>query len=85
MRPAEHRMINPVVDPVPRTNHRVVTTVLYDTMRPAEHRMINPVVDPVPRTNHRVITTVLYGRNVIVARLLSGYNRHLAAAWAVDD
>ena len=22
-------MINPVVDPVPRTNHRVITTVLY--------------------------------------------------------
>ena len=25
-------MINPVVDPVPPTNHRVITTVLYDAM-----------------------------------------------------
>ena len=27
-------MINPVVDPVPRTDHRVATTVLYDAMLP---------------------------------------------------
>ena len=27
-------MMNPVVDPVPRTNHRVITTVLNDTMLP---------------------------------------------------
>ena len=29
---------NTMVDAAPRTNHRVVTTVLYDTLR--EHRMI---------------------------------------------
>ena len=32
----EHRMINPVVDPVPRTDHRVITTVLYDATMPQE-------------------------------------------------
>ena len=31
-RAPEHRMVNPVVDPVPPTKHRVVTTVLVDTM-----------------------------------------------------
>ena len=30
----EHRMINPVVNPVPQTDHWVITTVLYDPMLP---------------------------------------------------
>ena len=28
----EHRMVNPVVDPMPPTDHRVITTVLYDAI-----------------------------------------------------
>ena len=34
-RSVEHRMINPVVDPVPPTNHRVTTTVLSNHDAPA--------------------------------------------------
>ena len=31
---------NPVVDPVPPTNHRVITTVLFNHNANAEHRMV---------------------------------------------
>ena len=51
--------MNPVVDPVPPTNHRVIPTALSNHNAPAEHRMMNPVVDPVPPTNHRVTITAL--------------------------
>ena len=32
--PAEHRMVNPAVDPVPPINHRVITTVLGGAVPP---------------------------------------------------
>ena len=49
----EHRMVNPVVDPVLPTNHRLITTVLYDaTMsRPAKNHVVatRPLLGQAPR------------------------------------
>ncbi len=44
-------MINPVVDPMPPTNHRVVTTVLYDATMPQEVMQYNQ--EKVTPVNHQ--------------------------------
>ncbi len=88
---------NPVVDRMPRTNHRVITTVLdHGThrdairQRDATHRARrapdgNPVVDRMPRTNHRVATTVLYhgaASNLIRIGIIQCFTLSEAMRWS---